>query len=340
MNIEENVSLKSYNTFGLDAKASIFVQPKDEKEVSKLLQGGLLASERFFILGGGSNIVFVAEFAGVVVRMANKGISIVSEDDRRVVVEAQAGEVWSDFAWDMTRRGFYGLENLVEIPGCVGAAPVQNVGAYGVEAKDVIKAVVAYEIATGCKRIFTNTDCKFGYRDSVFKNELKDKYIVFSVMFELHKEGTCTKTDYSAISNGLKERNILSPTPMQVAEVVADIRKQKLPDTKEIGSAGSFFKNPIVGEQKLELLMKDYPTIVHYASGDGKYKLAAAWLIEQCGWKGKSLGRVGVYAKQALVLVNNGGCTGSEVQKLSETIVADVENKFGVRLETEAIIVK
>ena len=337
MDIKENISLKAYNTFGIDVCASKYAEISSEEDLQHLLACGILKECPFVILGGGSNIVFVKDFDGIVVRPTNKGISIISENDNEAVVEAAAGETWSNFAWAMTRQGYYGLENLVEIPCCVGAAPIQNVGAYGREAKDVIKYVVAYEIATGTKKIFTTKECLFGYRNSIFKNELKDQYIVLAVGFALSKTMEVT-TNYSALTTMLCEKNITSPTPLQIAECIADIRRQKLPDPKEIGSAGSFFKNPIVTHSHLEILKTSYPNIVYYPSGE-HYKLAAGWLIEQCGWKGRSLGKVGVYDKQALVLFNKGGCTGTEVVNIANAIVADVESKFGVKLEKEAIII-
>lgn len=354
MDIKENISLKAYNTFGIDAKASMFVEYDTEKGLQQLLESGLLHNNPFLVLGGGSNMVFANDYNGVIVHPANKGViaerecntpcandfngyncSALSED--KVLVDVAAGEVWSDFAWAMTRKGYYGLENLVEIPGSVGAAPVQNVGAYGVEAKDVIAYVTAYEIATGDKRIFTNKECKFGYRDSIFKNELKNKYIVLSVCFMLSKTANA-KTNYSALLKVLSEKGIATPTPLQIAECIAEIRGEKLPNPKDVGSAGSFFKNPIVTHSQLEEIQQNYPDVVSYPAGD-KYKLAAGWLIEKCGWKGRTLGNVGVYPKQALVLFNNGGCTGAEVVALANAIEADVESRFGVRLEKEAIII-
>ena len=340
MNIKENVSLKAYNTFGIDVQTRKFVEFSSEKELQQLLESKLLSDFDFFVLGGGSNVVFCSTFEGVIVHPTNKGIRIVSEnvETNEVIVEACAGENWSDFAWAMTKQGFYGLENLVEIPGNVGAAPIQNVGAYGVEAKDVINYVVAYEIETGARRVFEAHECKFGYRDSVFKNELKNKYIVLSVGFSLSKTMQ-SKSTYSSLRSLLSEKNIINPTPLQVAECIAEIRNSKLPNPKEIGSAGSFFKNPIVTCSHLETLKLSYPDIVSYPAGDN-YKLAAGWLIEQCGWKGKRLGNVGVFDKQALVLYNIGGCTGQEVVNLAMAIEADVESKFGVKIECEAIIIK
>lgn len=337
MDIKENISLKAYNSFGIDVCASKYVEVNSEDDLQDLLSSNILNNCPFVILGGGSNIVFVDDFDGIVVRPTNKGIRVVSETATEAVVEACAGEIWSNLAWSMTRQGYYGLENLVEIPGCVGAAPIQNVGAYGVEAKDTIKYVVAYEIATGNRRVFYNNECHFGYRNSIFKNELKNQYIVMAVGFSLSKTMTIT-TNYSALSSKLSERNITTPTPLQIAECIAEIRSSKLPDPKVLGSAGSFFKNPIVTHSHLEMLKESYPAIVFYPAGE-HYKLAAGWLIEQCGWKGRSLGRVGVYDKQALVLFNKGGCNGHEVINIANAIEADVESKFGVKLEREAIII-
>ena len=337
MDIKENISLKAYNTFGIDVCTSKYVEVENEEDLQHLLSSNILNDYPFVILGGGSNIVFVDNFDGIVVHPTNKGIRIISETDTKAVIEAGAGEIWSELAWNMTKQGYYGLENLVEIPGCVGAAPIQNVGAYGVEAKDTIKYVVAYEIATGKKRVFSNSECMFGYRNSIFKNELKNQYIVISVAFSLSKTITTT-INYGALSNKLSEQNITEPTPLQIAECIAEIRSTKLPNPKEIGSVGSFFKNPIITHSHLEILKESYPNIVFYPA-DEHFKLAAGWLIEQCGWKGRSLGQVGVYDKQALVLFNKGGCNGHEVINIANAIEADVESKFGVKLEREAIII-
>ena len=245
--------------------------------------------------------------------------------------------MWDDFVRYCISQGWHGLENLVAIPGTVGAAPVQNVGAYGMEAKDVIHSVRAYELGTGVEHVFSNNECRFGYRDSIFKHELKGKYVVGSVLFRLHRT-FAPDIRYKALSDALSSAGITNPTPLQLADTIAEVRWSKLPRPEETGSAGSFFKNPIVSAEHYERLKAKYPDMVAYPVADG-YKLAAGWLIERAGWKGRSLGRCGVYEKQALVLVNRGNCTGADVIALADAITDDIQTRFGVTLEKEAIII-
>lgn len=338
MQIDYNVSLKNFNTFGIDVKADKVITITSENDIKELIQGRMIAHGQYLVLGGGSNMVFTSDFHGVVVRMANKGIKTISVNGNEVMVEAQAGEVWSDFVWHCINKDYCGVENLAGIPGTVGASPVQNVGAYGVEAKDIIHLVRAYDIKTGELKVFNNTDCRFGYRNSVFKQTLKDRYIVASVIFKLSIDAQ-PNLEYRALANAVGMKGYRNPTPRQVAETVEEVRDSKLPNPNQIGSAGSFFKNPVVTISVRDTLLRRYPNLVSYEYDDSHYKLAAGWLIEQSGWKGKSLGKAGVYEKQALVLVNRGGCTGREVYTLAKAIMADVEDKFGVRLEPEAIII-
>ena len=252
-------------------------------------------------------------------------------------MEAAAGENWDGFVQHCIAQRWHGTENLAAIPGTVGAAPVQNVGAYGIEAKDIVHTVLTIDLATGQERTFTNEECCFGYRNSIFKETLKGKYLVWSVTFRLHSTFT-PDLHYKALSDALTAEGIDMPTARQLADTIAKVRWSKLPRPEETGSAGSFFKNPIVTTQHYERLKADYPDIVAYPTVDG-YKLAAGWLIEHAGWKGRSMGRCGVYEKQALVLVNRGGCTGSEVVTLANAITEDIKNQFGVTLEKEAIII-
>ena len=253
-----------------------------------------------------------------------------------VLIEAEAGVVWTDFVQHCIAHGWHGTENLSAIPGTVGAAPVQNVGAYGMEAKDIIHSVHTIEMTTGRERIFSHEECHFGYRDSIFKNELKGQYIVWSVTFHLSRNFT-PNLHYKAIADALSSAGIENPTPQQLSDTIAAVRWAKLPRPEETGSAGSFFKNPVVDTALYEKLKENYPDIVAYPA-DGGYKLAAGWLIEHAGWKGRSMGRCGVYDKQALVLVNLGECTGHEVIELADAITADVYKLFGVTLVKEAII--
>lgn len=326
------------NTFGINATADEYVVLHDEKVLNALLQSGKLRQHEHLVLGAGSNMVFASHFPGIVVHPDNKGIRLVDDSSPdTLLVEAAAGEVWDDFVQHCIRQSWYGVENLVAIPGTVGAAPVQNVGAYGVEAKDVIHSVRAFCIATGEERIFLAEECMFDYRNSIFKGELSNRYVVWSVTFRLQRQFV-PRIGYKAISDALLAAGVVHPTARQLADTITEVRWRKLPRPEEKGSAGSFFKNPIVDAEHYGNLLSQYPDIVAYPVGEG-YKLAAGWLIERAGWKGRSLGRCGVYEKQALVLVNHGGCSGSEVVALADAVAADVRQLFGVTLHKEAIIV-
>ena len=325
------------NTFGIKATADRYlVVSRIEQLRAFLATDG--RSNTPLLLGAGSNMVFTKHFPGTILHLENKGVRLLpSSDADTLLVEAAAGEVWDDFVRYCVSQGWHGAENLVAIPGTVGAAPVQNVGAYGVEAKDIIHSVRTFEVATGRERVFTNDECCFGYRSSIFKDQLEGKYVVWSVTFRLHK---AFRPDlrYTAVVDELADRGILTPTPQQLADAITAIRWRKLPRPEETGSAGSFFKNPIVTAGQYEKLKSHHPDLVAHPTPDGGYKLAAGWLIEHAGWKGRSLGRCGVYERQALVLVNRGGCTGDEVLALADAITADVKTKYNVTLEKEAII--
>ena len=336
MKLQDNASLLGYNSFGINAVAKAMLMVENSDEIPGIIAEGMLANRRKLFLGGGNNIVFVGDFDGLVVRMANKGIAVVDEDADSVLVRVEAGEVWDDFVWQCLENQWYGLENLVAIPSSIGAAAVQNIGAYGVEAKDFIHQVKAYDITDGTERIFSNADCRFGYRDSVFKHT-DERYLIASVTFRLSKTPKLNLS-YSAISNYLRDNDISNPSPKQLAQCITDLRWSKLPKPEVTGSVGSFFKNPVVTASHYETLRERYPDIVAYPAGDG-YKLAAGWMIEKSGWKGRTLGRAGVYEKQALVLVNRGGCDGHDVVRLANAVIADVESMFGVRLHPEAILI-
>ena len=328
-----------YNTFGIPATADRYITVSAKDELLDLLQHDtLLHTKPFFVLGGGSNIIFSSHYPGTILHLENKGILLVQElpQSQEVLVEASAGENWDSFVQHCIANGWHGTENLAAIPGTVGASPVQNVGAYGVEAKDIIHSVHTFEVSTGNERTFSRDECRFGYRDSIFKKELKGQYIVWSVTFRLSRTFT-PDLRYKAIADAIASSGIETPTPQQLADTIASVRWAKLPRPAETGSAGSFFKNPVVDATQYERLKAEYPDIVAYPAADG-YKLAAGWLIEHSGWKGRSLGRCGVYSKQALVLVNLGGCTGQEVINLADAVTADVYKKFGITLEKEAII--
>jgi len=325
------------NTFGIVATADRYLVISEESSLRSLLADPTLADSPLLIIGGGSNIVFTRHYPGTVLHLENKGIRLLETQGDDLLVEAAAGEVWDDFVRHCIAHGWHGAENLIAIPGTVGAAPVQNVGAYGIEAKDIIHSVRAFEVGTGIERLFLNDECRFAYRDSIFKHEFRGRYVVWSVTFRLHKTFT-PNIRYQALSDALSAAGIADPTPLQLADTIAEVRWSKLPRPEEQGSAGSFFKNPIVPAEHYERLKTEYPDLVAYPAPDG-YKLAAGWLIERAGWKGRSMGRCGVYAKQALVLVNLGGCTGTDVVALADAVTADVQKQFGVTLEKEAIIV-
>jgi UDP-N-acetylmuramate dehydrogenase len=337
LQIEENISLKNFNTFGIDAKARYFVEISREEDLAELFRDPIWKKMERLVMGGGSNMLLVKDFGGLVIRMNIRGIEH-RINTNGVTVEAGAGEVWNDLVYFCVDHNFAGMENLSLIPGSVGASPIQNIGAYGVELKDVFESCKAFEIATGQFITFSKADCKFGYRESVFKSELKGQYIIVSVKFHLPAASTLNLS-YGAIGAELFNRNIAEPTIKDVAQVVAAIRVSKLPDPSTIGNSGSFFKNPVITVQQFNDIKANYPEVANYPAGKGLVKLAAGWLIEQCGWKGKTVGHTGTWKNQALVLVNHGGATGQEVYNLSSQIIDSVYTKFGVMLEREVNII-
>ncbi len=334
--LQENVSLQPYNTFGIAVKAKYFVDIKNEADLAAVFDSELAKTQQRLILGGGSNMLFTEDFDGLVIKISIPGIHEEEQGDE-VKVTAGAGVVWNELVNYCVAKGFAGLENLSLIPGTVGASPIQNIGAYGVELKDVFLACTAFEMATGQWKTFDHAACKFGYRDSVFKNELKGQYIITSVQFRLNKIAKL-QTHYGAISAELAHRQITEPTIKDVSTVVAEIRVSKLPDPKTIGNAGSFFKNPVIDQVTFETLVQKFPEVVHYPAPGGKVKLAAGWLIEQCGFKGMVVGETGTWKNQALVLVNHGSASGQEVYNFSEQIIQAVYTKFLVHLEREVNI--
>jgi UDP-N-acetylmuramate dehydrogenase len=333
--IQHNKSLKPYNTFGISVKAKSFVEISSEDDLTDLLRKDI-TKEPYLILGGGSNILFTQDFDGLVLKISIPGLSSNITEDY-VEVTAGAGVVWHDLVMYCVNNGFAGVENLSLIPGTVGASPVQNIGAYGVELKDVFQSCTAFEIKTGNKRKFMFDDCAFGYRESIFKTELKGKYIITSVVFKLTDKPKLN-TQYGAIQDELKIRNIEQPTIKDISDVVSSIRVGKLPDPSTIGNAGSFFKNPVISSEQFARVHTRFPDVVHYSMSDGMEKLAAGWLIEQCGFKGVTIGNTGTWKYQALVLVNHGSATGVEVYSFSEKIIHAVDAKFGVLLEREVNI--
>ncbi len=333
--MQHEISLKPYNTFGIDVKAASFASFNSIEELITLLPS--IKSHETLISGGGSNMLFTKDFEGLFVRNCIKGIQEIERTETHVVIEAGAGELWHDFVMYCVDRGYGGLENLSLIPGCVGASPMQNIGAYGVEIKDTFAYLDAVEISTGEIKRFHLADCAFGYRESVFKRALKNQYVICKVAFTLTLQPVIN-TSYGVIEAELKQMGISNPGIKDVSKAVIRIRQSKLPDPKQLGNAGSFFKNPVVTEEVLESIQSTYARVPSYPAGEGHVKLAAGWLIEQAGWKGKRFGAVGVHELQALVLVNYGGGTGKEIYALSERIIEDIQEKFGVSLEREVNI--
>lgn len=336
MKILENFSLKKYNTFGIDASSSFFTEVSSVDEIKEALLKWKDSPR--LILGGGSNILLTKDFPGIVIKINLKGIGIEKENKNFIYVKSAAGENWNEFVQYCVSRGYGGVENLSLIPGNVGAGPMQNIGAYGVELKDVFYELEALNIETLEIEKFNNAECKFGYRESIFKHEAKGKYIILSVTLKLNKVPVFN-TSYGAIEEELKAMNVHELSIAVISRAVCNIRKSKLPDPTQIGNAGSFFKNPVVSREKYEALQKEFPTIPGYKNSETEIKLAAGWLIEQCGWKGVTTGETGVHKKQALVLVNYGNAKGKEVYDLSQKILDSVKEKFGVLLEREVNII-
>ncbi|WP_085675537.1 MULTISPECIES: UDP-N-acetylmuramate dehydrogenase [unclassified Pseudomonas] len=330
---QEQVSLKPYNTFGIDVKARYFTQAHDDDEVREALAQAHQRGLPVQVIGGGSNLLLTRDIDALVLHMASRGRRVLSDDGERVVVEAQAGEPWHDFVQWSLAQGFCGLENLSLIPGTVGAAPMQNVGAYGVEIKDVFAGLTALDRETGELRDFTLEECAFGYRDSVFKRN-PGRWLILQVRFALSHE-LQAHLDYGPVRQRLAEQGVEQPTAQAISDAICSIRREKLPDPAELGNAGSFFKNPVVSAELVERIRSQYPGVVAYPQADGQVKLAAGWLIEQAGWKGYREGDAGVHRLQSLVLVNYGQASGAQLHALAQRIQADILERFGVELEME-----
>ncbi|MGZ5818745.1 MAG: UDP-N-acetylmuramate dehydrogenase [Burkholderiaceae bacterium] len=338
LSIQTDFPLRNFNTFGIAAKARAYLAVQSAAALPLINNSAELRSLPRLLLGGGSNILMVRDFPGVVLHMCNVGIEIVRYDTEATYVRAAAGENWHAFVQWTLHHGLCGLENLSLIPGSVGAAPIQNIGAYGVEAQDYFHELTAFDFETNQILVLDKSACEFGYRDSVFKHRLKDRAVILDVTFRLPKQWQ-PNVRYADVSQELAQRGLTKPTARDISEAVIAIRTRKLPDPALIGNAGSFFKNPIVQAVQRDALLLRYPQLVSYVQPDGTYKLAAGWLIDQCGWKGRTVGRAGVYEKQALVLVNRGGATGQDVVQLAEAIQADVAARFDVKLEPEPIFI-
>lgn len=337
LQIQQHVSLKNFNTFGVDVSAKYFAEISHEDELVELFMDPQWLAMPRLVMGGGSNMLLMKDFDGLVIRMNIRGIEHrISHHD--VFVEAGAGEVWNDLVNYAVDRNYAGLENLSLIPGSVGASPIQNIGAYGVELQDVFESCRVFEIASGKFKWFTKADCKFGYRDSIFKTTLKEQYIIVYVKFHLSLIPN-VNLRYGAIEQELISRGITRPAIKDVSQAVSYIRVAKLPDPTTIGNAGSFFKNPVIGVEQFDGIKQKFPDVVNYPAGTGLVKVAAGWLIEQCGWKGKMVGNTGTWKNQALVLVNHGRATGEEIYALSSQIIDSVYTKFGVLLEREVNII-
>lgn len=332
MRFEEHKNLKTLNTFGLEVFASYYTEINNAKELPLLFKEPIFSANPKLVLGGGSNILFTKDFNGLVIKNNIKGIEI-SEN----IIKAGAGENWHEFVMFCINNGLGGIENLSLIPGCVGASPMQNIGAYGVEIKDVFHELTAFDLLNGAFKTFTKEECQFGYRESVFKHKYKDRYLITDVSFKLSKNHTLS-THYGAINDELRKMGINHPSIKDVSNAVIAIRQSKLPDPKVMGNAGSFFKNPEVSAEKFNTLKKEFDNLVAYPLENGGYKLAAGWLIEQSGLKGFEMNGAAVHNKQALVLVNKNNTTGNSIFQLSDHVLNTVFDKFGVRLEREVNI--
>ena len=336
MNFFENYSLKKHNTFGIDAKAKYFATFNSEEALADLLKSEITQKEPLFILGGGSNILLTKNFDGLVLANEIRGIEIVSENENYNTIKVGAGEVWHDFVLWSIEKNLSGIENLALIPGLVGASPMQNIGAYGVELKDVVESVDFIEIESGNKKTIENSECNFGYRDSIFKHELKGKVVITKVIFKLSKK-PLNKTTYGTIERELKHLN-LEANPKNIAQAVINIRNSKLPNPKVLGNSGSFFKNPVIDTTKFEELKKEFPEMVGYKVSEKETKIAAGWLIDNAGLKGYRKADAGVHKKQALVLVNYGNATGLEIINLAKEIQAVVKEKYSLQIDLEVNI--
>lgn len=339
MLLKENFSLLRHNTFGIDAYCRLFIEYSDNGELKDALKKVKEMHAPMLHIGGGSNLLFTKDYEGVVLHAGSKNIKIIKETEDNIYIEADAGVVWDEFVEWTIKHGSFGLENLSLIPGEVGASAVQNIGAYGIEVCQYIDRVKTLEVATEKYHEFKNEECNYGYRHSIFKGELYGKHIVTSVVYKLSKVFT-PHLEYGALKTQLEKHNLNAKdiTAQQLRKLIIDIRNEKLPNPNDIGSAGSFFMNPIVSEEKFVALYQQYPTIPHYPAKNG-IKLSAGWLIDQAGWKGKKFKNAGVYEKQALVLVNNGGATGDDIVQLAQSIQKDILEKFGINIKPEAIYI-
>ena len=338
MNIIENYPLLKLNTFGVDVKAKYFTSINTINELIEVTKTNVFKDLELLILGGGSNILFTKDFDGLVILNNIKGKEIIDQNQQSIFLKIGAGENWNELVMYCVDNGWGGIENLSLIPGNTGTAPMQNIGAYGVEIKETFIELEALEISSGKIVKFNNSDCEFGYRESVFKNKMKNQYIILNITLEL-KKNPVLNINYGDVKAILESQNIKNPAIKEVSNAIISIRQSKLPDPKKIGNSGSFFKNPIVRLNQLELIKKKYPNVVNYEINENEFKIAAGWLIERAGWKGKKFNNYGIHEKQALVLVNYGLANGMEIFELSEKIILDIKDKFGIKLEREVNII-
>ncbi len=338
MDIFNDYSLQKLNTFGLNVTAKHFVELSSVEQIAELIKSNVFQNEDHLIIGDGSNILFTKDFNGLVIKANITGIHVVKEDKNSFFVKAGAGVEWQDLVMSCVKANFGGIENLSLIPGTVGAAPIQNIGAYGVELKNSMEALEAYDLQNGGKRYFLNRECNFGYRDSIFKNELKDKFIITNVVFRLSKIPTLN-TEYGKIQEVLNTFEKKDPTIQDVSNAIVKIRQEKLPDPKKIGNAGSFFKNPIVPYELLNALKKSFPDMPSFDQPENYVKIPAAWLIDKCNFKGMTYNGAAVHSDQPLVLINKENANGQDIVHLSQLIQQKIKNEFGILLETEVRII-
>ena len=338
MFFQKNFSLKSHNTFGIDVRCALFAEISDTEFLGEIIRAKEQGAQKKLVLGGGSNILFTKDFDGLVLKNSLQGISIEKQDAEQVWVKVAAGEVWHKFVLFCIENNYGGIENLSLIPGLVGAAPMQNIGAYGVELVSVFERLEAVHLHTGETTAFHKTDCNFGYRESVFKNKYKGEFVITSVTLRLNKKPVFNTT-YGAITETLEKMGVKELSIKAISDAVIAIRSSKLPDPKALGNAGSFFKNPEVSQEEFKRIQKEHPKVPHYPAAHGMVKIPAGWLIEQCGWKGKRVGNTGSHKDQALVLVNYGGATGKEIYALALEIKKSVMEKFGIEITPEVNLV-
>ena len=337
MKLLQNHTLRNYNTFGVNVSAKLFAEVFSESELENFLNDENFKSQKKIIIGGGSNILFTKDFDGIIIKTSITGITIVEEYDDKVLIESGAGTIWDDLVAYCVNKKFGGIENLTSIPGSVGAAPIQNIGAYGQELSDSFYSLDGFYLDNGKKKIFTKDDCNFAYRNSIFKEELKNKFIITSVRLKLSKNPE-VNTKYKSLREYFLKREMTNPTIKDVRKAVAEIRQSRLPDPKVIGNAGSFFKNPEISFESFDKLKSAFPDVVNFPAGNDKVKISAGWLIEKCGWKGKRVGDVGASPDHALVICNFGQAKGSEILEFALRIKEDVRNKFGITLQEEVNI--